>query len=63
MSSLKAKKPIGTQLFGQGKDQEPAKGADASSKSASSKPAGKKAAEKPQPTKKKGKGGKAGGKK
>ncbi|XWS69837.1 hypothetical protein CRYUN_Cryun04dG0212700 [Craigia yunnanensis] len=64
MASVKAEKPVGTQLFGQVK-KEPAtaKASDGASKSAASKPAIKKAAQKPQEPKKKkkkkGKGGKA----
>ncbi|XWS33991.1 hypothetical protein CRYUN_Cryun21dG0001000 [Craigia yunnanensis] len=61
MASVKAEKPVGTQLFGQVK-KEPAtaKASEGASKSAASKPAAKKAAQKPQePKKKKGKGGKA----
>ncbi|EOY02187.1 hypothetical protein QQP08_007529 [Theobroma cacao] len=56
MASLKAEKPVGTQLFGQAK-KEPAKASDGASK-----PAAKKGvAQKPQQPskKKKGKGGKA----
>ncbi|CAK9184284.1 unnamed protein product [Ilex paraguariensis] len=52
MASLKADKPIGTQLFGQVK-KEPAKTGDASSKAPASKSAPKKAAPKAQEPKKK----------
>ncbi|XVF03482.1 hypothetical protein REPUB_Repub04eG0265000 [Reevesia pubescens] len=54
MASVKAEKPVGTQLFGQlKKEASSAKGSDGSSKSTASKPAAKKAAQKPQEPKKK----------
>ncbi|KAE8657478.1 hypothetical protein F3Y22_tig00116995pilonHSYRG00180 [Hibiscus syriacus] len=64
MTSMKAEKPVGTQLFGQVKKEAPtSKATDASSKAAASKPVARKAAQKPQESKKtaakKGKGGKA----
>ncbi|OAY47376.1 hypothetical protein MANES_06G074800v8 [Manihot esculenta] len=59
MASLKAEKPVGTQISGQGKKEPAAKATDAPSKSAASKSsAPKKAA--PNQSKKKGKGGKSG---
>ncbi|KAM7464395.1 hypothetical protein LguiA_032516 [Lonicera macranthoides] len=64
MASLKAEKPIGTQLFGQAKKEVPAAKTTepkktAAPKASASKPAPKKAAPKPlEPKKKGGKGGK-----
>ena len=54
MASVKAEKPVGTQLFGQVK-KEPAtaKASDGTSKPTASKPAVKKAAQKPLEPKKK----------
>lgn len=53
MASMKAEKPVGTQLFGQTK-KEPAKGSEGTAKAPSSKAPSKKAAQKPQePAKKK----------
>ncbi|KAK4790615.1 hypothetical protein SAY86_017919 [Trapa natans] len=58
MASLKAEKPVGTQLFGQGKKEPAASKASEGGGKGSSK-ASKKAAPKPQEPKKKGRGGKA----
>ncbi|KAK3222649.1 hypothetical protein Dsin_009674 [Dipteronia sinensis] len=60
MASLKAERPVGTQLFGQVK-KEPKKAADGATKAAPSKPGAKKSAPKSKEpvAKKKGKGGKA----
>ena len=53
MASMKAERPVGTQLFGQAK-KEPAKAGEGPAKAPASKPAPKKAAaQKPQETKKK----------
>ncbi|GAB4828936.1 hypothetical protein Ancab_018597 [Ancistrocladus abbreviatus] len=65
MASLKAEKPIGTQLLGQAKKEpagtKPAEGSPAKAPAAS-KPAPKKAAQKPQEPKSKGKPGQSAGK-
>ncbi|KAK9276056.1 hypothetical protein L1049_005587 [Liquidambar formosana] len=56
MASLKADKPVGTQLFGQAPKKEAAKASDSGAKGSASKSGPKKAASKPQEPKKKAKG-------
>jgi hypothetical protein len=54
MASVKGEKPVGTQLFGQAKKQDPApKAGDNATKAPASKAGAKKAAPKPQEPKKK----------
>ena len=52
MASLKADKPVGTQLFGQAKKEAAPKASDGVSKGPASKSAPKKAPQKPQESKK-----------
>ncbi|KAG2706772.1 hypothetical protein I3760_05G117900 [Carya illinoinensis] len=61
MASVKAEKPVGTQLFGQAVKKEPAAkpGTDGATKAPASKSAKKAAPKAPQESKKKGKGGKS----
>ncbi|KAL7260603.1 hypothetical protein ACSBR1_006295 [Camellia fascicularis] len=60
MASIKADKPVGTQLFGQAKKEPAVKSSDGASKGPASKAAPKKAAPKTTPEpKKKAKGGKS----
>lgn len=53
MASLKAEKPVGTQLFGQTKKEPAAKASEGASKAQGSKSGAKKSAQKPQEPKKK----------